>query len=545
MHDQTRVDWLEWGQDAFDEAAEADRPVLLSLTATWCEHCHAMDDETYDEPRIAANVSDGFVPVRVDVDRHPRVRDRYNMGGFPSTVFLAPDGRVLTGAGYLSPDGMYQVLERVRTMWDEDGADAARVPRALQDDEPPAGELSQDVESAMVGQLEATYDEVAGGWGDGPKFPLPDALEFALARRQQMALRSFDAVGANLLDEYDGGFYRFASERDWSGLHHEKLLDSNAALVRAFANAYLLTGRDEYREPAARTIDYLTGTLWLENREAFANSQAPGESAAHGIDATDRALADEPAIDEGVFAGSNALAIEGLCTYAAYTDDERAKRYVERALATLTDELLADGVAVHTLERAQGSGDPSPLLTTQARVLGALTTVASTLEPGVLADARAVADATVDHLRDGASFLDGPRAGPGLLSQTLRPLDGNVAMADALLELAVLTGAEEYRDVAHETLAAFAGASDRFGVQVARYGTAVSRLLDGPLVIRVGDEPGTDLHRAACRLADHEKIVVPAADVASGTARVERGEEISDPAADPAALSDRIQDVIA
>ncbi len=540
MHEETRVDWREWGQAAFEEATGADRPVLLSLTATWCEHCHAMDAETYDEPRIAAHVGDSFIPVRVDVDRRPRVRDRYNMGGFPSTVFLTPDGRVLTGAGYLGPDGMYQVLERVRTLWDEQGVDAARIPRALQEDEPPAGDLSQEIEVAMVGQLEVAHDEVAGGWGEGPKFPLPDALEFALGRRRELALRSFDAVGANLLDEYDGGFYRFASEPDWSGLHHEKLLDSNAALIRAFSNAYLVTGREEYREPATRTIDYLTGTLWLEDVEAFANSQAPGDPEAHGLDATDRALAEEPTIDDGVFAGPNALAIEGLCTYSAYTDDERAKRYAERTLETLTNELLTEGIVAHTRE----DETPTPLLITQARVLGALTTVASTLDTGVLDVATAVADATIEALRDGASFRDGPQEGVGLLSEPLRPLDGNVAMADTLLDLAVLTGEDQYREVARETLASFAGASDRFGVQVARYGTAVSRLLSGPIVIRVGDEVGSDLHRGALRLADHEKIVVPNAAVESGTARVEHGDQVSEPAADPETLSERVQAVL-
>ncbi len=277
MDDTTRVEWREWGRDAFDEAAAADVPVLLSLTATWCDHCHEMDAETYAEPRIAANVNDSFVPVRADVDRYPRVRDRYNMGGFPSTVFLAPDGTVLTGAGYLGPDGMRQVLDSVRTMWDTKGDGAARIPRPLREDNPPAGALTADIESAMLGQLSDSYDETAGGWGQSPKFPLPDALEFALKRDREMALRSYDAVGANLLDEYDGGFYRFATDRDWSGLQREKLLDSNGALVRAFANAYLHTGKDEYREPADRTIDFLTTTLWNADADAFANSQAPGE----------------------------------------------------------------------------------------------------------------------------------------------------------------------------------------------------------------------------------------------------------------------------
>ncbi|OYR79669.1 thioredoxin domain protein, partial [Halorubrum sp. E3] len=106
MSDETRVEWRDWGPEAFAEADERDRPVLLSLSATWCEGCHEMDAITYAEPRIAANVNEGFVPVRVDVDRHPRVRERYNMGGFPTTAFLTPEGKLLTGAGYLDVDGM-------------------------------------------------------------------------------------------------------------------------------------------------------------------------------------------------------------------------------------------------------------------------------------------------------------------------------------------------------------------------------------------------------------------------------------------------------
>ncbi len=556
MDDPTRVEWREWGEAAFEEAASTDRPVLLSLSATWCDHCHEMDAETYAEPRIAANINDSFVPVRVDVDRHPRVRDRYNMGGFPSTVFCAPDGGVLTGAGYLGPDGMRQVLDSVRTMWETKGSGAARIPRPLREDNPPAGELTREIESAMLGQLTETYDAVAGGWGTEPKFPLPDALEFALKRDREMALRSFDAVGANLLDEYDGGFYRFGTDRDWSGLQHEKLLDSNGALVRAFANAYLHTGSDEYRIPVERTIEYLTTTLWNDTADAFANSQAPGDPDAHGLDATDRAIADEPSVDEGVFAGSNALAIEGLLTYYAYTDDDRARRYAERALSTLRTELLRDGVAVHERGAVGADEEPTCLLANQARVLAALTTAASTIGTDVLADdradtnatlladARAVADVTIEQLHDDGSFLDGPATGAGLCDRPLRPLDSNVAIADGLLELAVLADDDRYRQYARETLESFAGASDRFGVQIAQYGTAVARLLDGPLVIRVADEPGCDLHRAGLRLADHEKIVVPnATDIDAGTARVERGEHRSPPAETPEQLSERVQNL--
>ncbi|MFP9190548.1 DUF255 domain-containing protein [Natronosalvus vescus] len=569
MEDVTRVEWREWGTTAFDEAAERDVPVLLSLTATWCDHCHEMDAETYAVPTLAANVNDGFVPVRVDVDRQPRVRDRYNMGGFPSTVFLAPDGSLLTGAGYLGQDGLRQVLESVRTMWQEKGADAGTIPRPLRDTETPSGSLTADVERQMLGQLTDSYDEVAGGWGEQPKFPLPDALEFALKRDREMALRSFDAVSANLLDEHEGGFYRFATERNWSGIQHEKLLDSNAALVRAFANAYLYTGADTYRQPAERTIEYLTTTLWTTGdttdadgaaeeettgtRGAFAGSQAPGDPAAYTLEASDREATAEPPVDGTVFAGANALAVDALCTYHAYTDDERVRRYAERALTTLREELLENGVVVHhRTPRGEGADETDTntepdnviergLLADQARVLQALTTARAVLGEGTVEEAVAVAEATVDRLRDGDSFVDGPADGAGLLERPLRPLNTNVELADALLDLAAITGDDRYETIARETLEAFAGASDRFNVQVARYASVTTRVLEGTLVIRVGSPAGSDLHRAACRIADHEKVVVPdASDVQDGEAVATMGDRSTAPVTTPAELSEQL-----
>ncbi|WP_435359147.1 DUF255 domain-containing protein [Haloarchaeobius sp. DFWS5] len=550
---QTRVEWHEWGQEPFDIARRTGKPVLLSLSATWCSHCHEMDRETYDEPRIAANVNDGFVPVRVDVDRHPRVRDRYNMGGFPSTVFLTHEGTVISGAGYLGEGGMRQAIDSVREVWDAKGASAGRVPRAVQGTEPPAGELTDDVETMMDGQLLASYDERNGGWGEAEKFPMPRTIEFALKREREQALRSLNAVSANLLDDFDGGFFRFAANPDWSETHHEKMLDTNAALVRAFANAYLSTGKEEYRQPAERGVDFLTTTLWTG--EAFAGSQAAGENRSYyAMDPEDRDAADEPPVDETVFADWNALAVDALLTYYAYTDEERARQYAERALDYLLDELVDDGVVTHfqTIgdgdEDDIGGGPETGLLVDHARVVAALTRAHQVLGRDTLDTAQAVADHAIETLRDGDSFVDGPRTGAGLLDQPLRPLDGNVEFADALCDLAVLTGEDQYRTVASETLADFAGAADRFGVRVAGYGSVVSRLLGDPLVIEVTSEAGSDLHRAALRMADHEKVIVPDAgvvedsDVEDDVAYVHVGDYTADPAETPAELAERVSD---
>lgn len=557
MTDATRVEWRGWGREAFAEADGRDCPVLLSLSATWCEGCHEMDATTYAEPRIAANVNEWFVPVRVDVDRRPRVRERYNMGGFPTTAFLTPDGELLTGAGYLGVDGMRQVLESVRELWNEQGRTAGRIPRALNGDRPPAGELSEAVESHLAGQLENKYDEEYAGWGTDAKFPLPRTVEFALKRDRDRALRTLDAVRDHLADDVAGGFFRFAGTRDWSDVAYEKPADTNAAVTRAFANAYLYTGDEAYREPAVAAIDFLTDDLWTGY--GVGGSLGPGLGRAYyAASAEDRTELDPPRRDLTVFAGANALSADALLTFAAYTDDDRAREYAERILDGLERDLIdADtGLVTHyrSTDGDDGTGDvaPSDLLEDVSRVVGAYVRAVGVLGAG--ADvARAVADRAIRKLHVDGSFVDGPRSGAGLLDRPFRPLDGNVELASALVDLAALTGEDRYRAVAHETAESFAGATDRLGVQVAAYGSLVGRLLRGTTVIVVGTEPGSDLHRAAWRVADHEKVVVPNAHredapaprtVPEGSAVVTAGDAVSAPATTPDELMARVAETV-
>ncbi|MFC6905689.1 DUF255 domain-containing protein [Halalkalicoccus tibetensis] len=518
---RSAIEWHSW-EEGFAAARERDVPVVLFLSATWCADCAEMEEKTFGNPQIRANLEE-FVPVKVDADRRPRVRDRYNMGGFPSVVFCTPDGEILTGATQLGIEGLRSVLERVRGVWSDRGSEAGRIPRALRDSEPPAGTLEAGIEGSLLGRLEAAFDDEYGGWGDAPKFPMPRTIEFALKRDRAAARRTLEAVRTHLHDDYEGGFFRYAENRDWSEISHEKLTDENAALCRAFANAYLATGEEAYRETAGRTAKYLTTTLWTG--EAFAGSQAPGPDDSYGAP-EDRT---GPPVDETVYAGRNALAIEALLTYHAYTDDAEAKRFAERALGAL--EELIDGGSV-----AHHSGGDRDALADQARTLRALTTAREVLgSEAALETAQEVADYTIETLQDdNGAFRDGPAAGEGLLSYPLYPIDTAAELADGLLDLAVLADDEEYREAARGALSAFAGAGDRMGPQLAGYGTAVSRLVGEPLVIRVGEPAGSDLHRAALRIADHEAVIVPGADCEGAVASA--GKRTAEPAPSPVDL---------
>jgi uncharacterized protein YyaL (SSP411 family) len=67
---------------------------------------------------------------------------------------------------------------------------------------------------------------------------------------------------------------------------------------------------------------------------------------------------------------------------------------------------------------------------------------------------------------------------------------GNPTAASALLRLESLSGRQEYRRIAEQTLASFAGVAARLGLYAGSYGLALERLLLDPLrVVIVGSGP--------------------------------------------------------
>src|SRR4051812_41029024 len=108
QHRDNPVDWYPWGPEAFAEASRRDRPLLLSVGYSACHWCHVMAHESFEDDETARVVNDWFVPVKVDREERPDVDAIYmeavqamtGHGGWPMTVFLAPDGRPFFGGTY-------------------------------------------------------------------------------------------------------------------------------------------------------------------------------------------------------------------------------------------------------------------------------------------------------------------------------------------------------------------------------------------------------------------------------------------------------------
>jgi uncharacterized protein YyaL (SSP411 family) len=299
------IHWLPWGADAFARARVEGKPVLLSITAAWCRACHEMDRTTYADPGVAALIRDRFIPVRVDTDRRPDINERYNLGGWPTTAFLTSDGGVLTGATFVPLDRMSGVLTRVAAAFDQ-----LRLPPREAGGLAEAEGMGERYEVAidkLIDSIFSTFDEEHGGFGIEPKFPHTAPLHLAIAlyrengdeRWRHIVEQTLDAMAdGGLWDRTGGGFYRYATTRDWRLPHEEKLLETNAALLRVFAEAALVFGRDIDRDRCRAAAGFITTAL---------RAEAGGF---HGSDA-----------DATLYADANASAAGALLGAATVLDD--------------------------------------------------------------------------------------------------------------------------------------------------------------------------------------------------------------------------------
>jgi uncharacterized protein len=287
QHKDNPVDWYAWGEEALAAAKEQDKPILLSIGYSACHWCHVMEHESFSSERIARIMNQHFINIKVDREERPDLDNIYmaavqmltGHGGWPMTVFLTPDGKPFYGGTYFPPEdrppmpGFPRVLmaiaeayrERRHEVEDSAGKIQGHLAEHFQHDLKP-GSLNTSMLDAAVRNLAPQFDNRNAGFGGAPKFPPAMAVEFLLrAYRRSGATRALEMAEFTLtkmarggiFDQVGGGFHRYTVDDIWLVPHFEKMLYDNALLLRAYVDAYRLTGKPLYRQIAERTFDYV------------------------------------------------------------------------------------------------------------------------------------------------------------------------------------------------------------------------------------------------------------------------------------------------
>ena len=321
------IQWRSWGKEALKEAGKQDKLILLSISAVWCHWCHVMDETTYSDGRVIKYINEHYIPVRVDADLRPDIDSLYNQGGWPSTVILTPKGEILAGDNYVKTEDMLELLRQRSQILktDREGVFAIGKPSGRQQglrDKKQRYPGKQDID-AILDSIREAYDDKFGGFGAWQKFPSPPTLDLLMSLSvktkdpsiRTMITHTLDGMAkGEIHDGVEGGFFRYATRRDWSAPHYEKMLAGNAGLIKNYAEAYLLFGKKQYRQIAEQAIEYVRNNLHDKKRGAFYGSQDAAEAY---YKKKNRRGMDRPYIDTTIYTDSSSLMISALA--AAYT----------------------------------------------------------------------------------------------------------------------------------------------------------------------------------------------------------------------------------
>lgn len=488
QHAENPVDWYPWGEEAFAEAERRDVPLLISIGYSTCHWCHVMARESFADPDTAALINDGFVAVKVDREEHPQVDGAYMAAasaftqnlGWPLTVFTTPRGRTFYAGTYWPPEargqmpGFRDVLAAVREAWTlrreqaEESADAvtdalARAAESTPSDLPDVVAIATAAET--IAQRE---DRVYGGFGGAPKFPVATTLRFlqhplvreGAPQAAASAERALAAMAASDLRDADGGFFRYATQRDWTVPHYERMLTDNAQLLDIALDA-----GDEatVRGIASFLIDVLRrdgGGFGAAQDSESTIDGARNEGGYYLRPVAERADLEPPAVDGKVITGWNGLAI-GALARAGAAFGERA--WIDAAAAAADHVLRVNRNAAGALVRTSLDGRASAAVATAADL-------------GLLADglfALALATGDAEWAVTARSILDDALAGsagddPLLSAQGIATspdqTDGDLpsdaaAVAGAALTAWWLGAGDRYREAAAATVSALASRS--------------------------------------------------------------------------------------
>lgn len=283
QHADNPVDWFPWGDEAFEKAANEDKPVMVSIGYATCHWCHAMARESFEDPQVAEVINRHLISVKVDREERPDIDALYiaaariltgGGAGWPLTVFVTPDRKPFYCATYIPRTsangvlGLVETVEKISEIWKNSRSliddNCNVVAKALREMDGPgsAGSDHGRILDTTLAALQGAYDYLHGGFGAGQKFPLPLNLAFLLRMWRRTRSQDIEEMVAYTLrmmrdggiyDQLGSGFHRYTVDPAWRVPHFEKMLYDQALVAIACLEAFQAFG-DEFLMETARDV---------------------------------------------------------------------------------------------------------------------------------------------------------------------------------------------------------------------------------------------------------------------------------------------------
>jgi uncharacterized protein YyaL (SSP411 family) len=275
QHAENPVDWYQWGDPAFEKARDENMPILLSIGYATCHWCHVMAHESFEDQEVAKLLNRHFVCIKVDREERPDIDDFYmtvsqlltGSGGWPLNIFMTPDKRPFFALTYLPKSsrqgmrGFIDLLANIATLWrqhpDKIDNNCAAIMETLDNiSQPLPQEISDlsELNREAFQQLSGIYDDIHGGFGTSPKFPMPINISWLLEQGAGGNLPAWEMAELTLhkmrqggiWDHLAGGIHRYSVDQFWLVPHFEKMLYDQAMTAQVSLEAFQARGDDTF-----------------------------------------------------------------------------------------------------------------------------------------------------------------------------------------------------------------------------------------------------------------------------------------------------------
>lgn len=289
QHAHNPVDWYEWSKEALDEAKKRDIPILLSIGYSACHWCHVMEKESFENEDTAKIMNKNFVNIKVDREERPDLDEVYmsatqvmnkGQGGWPMTVFLAPNLKPFFAGTYFPPQDAYgrpgfpTLLTKLSEVWSSNKgqllSQADSIVQHLNSVQIQSAAVETNVNQKAVGHWNSNFDKTWGGFGPAPKFPNSGAILHLLNDYRNngseesltSAVKTLDSMHrGGIYDHIGGGFARYSVDEKWLVPHFEKMLYDNGQLMEAYLAGYQITKKEEYLEVISQIFEWLNDEM--------------------------------------------------------------------------------------------------------------------------------------------------------------------------------------------------------------------------------------------------------------------------------------------
>lgn len=513
-HEKSLTHWREYSVAAFEEAKRTGKPIFMVISAIWCYNCHIYWEKSIETKEVAAYLNENYIPVFVDYDRRKDVARSYPAGGIPITVIIAPTGEELISVpGYIEKEmllgNLKKTVEYVKTEFKPEAVEAKKAKKGLGILLPTAESLKGYL-TGFEKIVNVAYDPSFGGFGQAEKQVYADkwlrVLEMSdggkkkewmdkfrntadhmaglkqkdvrrkrpsfkdlvsLRERERTALEEVDKLQAEdrivgVYDAAEGGFFRYATKRDWSAPHFEKMLMENAEMSSLFIEGYSVTKEKAYGEAARRSLDYILNTLYDNNDGRFYGSQDADEVYYH-FTADERKKVAPPRVDKTSYTVSSTRAVVTLLRASEALKDEKYKKAALKGLSFIEKVLMSNEGALSYYDPEKKKGLINGQLEDNARAaLAFLQGYEATKEKKYLEKAEGIMKFTIDRLYDkeNGGFFERKSTNKEFYREVElfidnKPHDLNGLMAYALLKAHKITGSKDYLKKADETIGLF------------------------------------------------------------------------------------------